>query len=82
MTNIKERFLARTQSDEGAASTVEMIIIIALAVFAALALFTYILSPVTDSSEKLGVEIEDGIDSILESKGNRGTMGGMFGDGR
>lgn len=64
------KLMAKMKSDRAAANTVEIIIIIALAVFAALALFTYILTPTQDSADKLGKGIDGGIDSILKSKGD------------
>lgn len=63
---IKERM----QSDRAASNTVETIIIIALAVFAALALFTFVLRPTQQSAEGVGESIHQGINSILESDGD------------
>lgn len=79
MQRIKERM----QSDKAASNTVEMIIIIALAVFAALALFTFILTPTQESAEELGNTISDGIGSILDSDGDAGKInfGGAGGGG-
>lgn len=65
MRNLREKM----QSDRAAVNTVEMIILIALGVFAALTLFNYVLKPTSDSAEKLGTGIGTGVDSILDSKG-------------
>lgn len=58
----------RMSSDKAASNTVETIIIIALAVFAALALFTFILSPVQDSAKDLGSGLKSWINDLLSSK--------------
>lgn len=63
------RIKERMQSDRAASNTVETIIIIALAVFAALALFTFILSPTQNAADNLGQGIDSGIDGILDSGG-------------
>lgn len=57
------------QSDRAASNTVETIIIIALAVFAALALFTFVLKPTQNSADNLGQGIDLGVDAILNSGG-------------
>lgn len=59
----------RMSSDKAASNTVETIIIIALAVFAALALFTFILSPVQESSDSLGKGLKEWINGLLSGKG-------------
>lgn len=59
----------RMSSDKAASNTVETIIIIALAVFAALALFTFILKPVQNSSKNLGDGLDSWIHDLLGSKG-------------
>ena len=59
----------RISSDKAASNTVETIIIIALAVFAALALFTFILKPVQNSSKNLGSGLDKWINDLLGSKG-------------
>lgn len=59
----------RMSSDKAASNTVETIIIIALAVFAALALFTFILKPVQNSSKNLGTGLDSWINGLLKSKG-------------
>jgi len=59
----------RMSSDKAASNTVETIIIIALAVFAALALFTFILKPVQNSSKNLGGGLDKWINGLLKSKG-------------
>lgn len=60
----------RMSSDKAASNTVETIIIIALAVFAALALFSFILKPVQESSENLGSGLKTWINDLLDSKGD------------
>lgn len=64
------RLRERMQSDRAAANTVEIIVIIALAVFAALSLFTYILTPVQNNADELGTSIDKGVDSIINSGGD------------
>lgn len=59
----------RISSDKAASNTVETIIIIALAVFAALALFSFILKPVQNSSKNLGSGLDKWINDLLRSKG-------------
>lgn len=59
----------RMSSDKAASNTVETIIIIALAVFAALALFSFILKPVQNSSKNLGSGLDSWINDLLGSKG-------------
>lgn len=59
----------RMSSDKAASNTVETIIIIALAVFAALALFTFILKPVQNSSENLGSGLDKWINGLLNGQG-------------
>lgn len=61
----------RMSSDKAASNTVETIIIIALAVFAALALFTFILQPVRDSSNELGGGLKTWINDLLRSEGDK-----------
>ena len=61
----------RMSSDKAASNTVETIIIIALAVFAALALFTFILKPVQNSSKNLGSGLETWINDLLDSEGKK-----------
>lgn len=68
MTRIKQKMT----SDTAAMGTVETIILIALSVFAALALFTFILKPVQENSADLGAGVDSGIQDILNSDG-RGT---------
>lgn len=63
------KIMERIQSDKAASNTVETIIIIALAVFAALALFTFVLKPTQNSADSLGQGIDDGVHSILQSGG-------------
>lgn len=61
----------RISSDKAASNTVETIIIIALAVFAALALFTFILKPVQNSSKNLGSGLDKWINGLLRSQGGK-----------
>lgn len=63
---MKDLLKKRMQSDRAASNTVETIIIIALAVFAALALFTFILKPTRDSADKMGGEIDSIIDDLIK----------------
>lgn len=63
---MKDLLKKRMQSDRAASNTVETIIIIALAVFAALALFTFILAPTRDSADKMGGEIDSIIDDLIK----------------
>lgn len=49
----------RLTSDSGAALSVEMIVLIALAVFAAIMLLKYIMSPMQESAESIGNKIKD-----------------------
>lgn len=66
---MKNILMKRMQSDKAASNTVETIIIIALAVFAALALFTFILRPVQESADNLGSGIGDFMDKLMNSQG-------------
>ena len=71
----------RMSSDKAASNTVETIIIIALAVFAALALFTFILKPVQESADDLGSGISDWMGELMKSQGTgdpefNGGLGG------
>lgn len=67
------KLMERLNSDSGAALSVEMIILIALAVFAALAVFSFILSPVQKSADSLGKGLSGWIDQLLSSKGQSGV---------
>lgn len=71
---MKNRIKERMNSDMAASNTVETIIIIALAVFAALALFTYILTPVQNNAEELGTSIDKGVNSLINSAGDSSTI--------
>ena len=62
-------------SDKAAANTVEVILIIALAVFAGLALFRFVLQPVQDNAENLGTGISNVVTDILNSDGKAGEVG-------
>lgn len=68
MNNLKQRI----QSDRAASVSVETIIIIALAVFAGLALFTFVLKPVQESSDSLGSGIKKFTGDLMNSQG-KGT---------
>lgn len=63
---MKEQLKRRMKSDRAASNTVETIIIIALAVFAALALFTFILKPTRDSADTMGSEIDNIIGDLIK----------------
>lgn len=65
MKNVFEKM----QSDKAASNTTETIIIIALAVFAGLALFSFILKPIQNSASNLGSGIDGWIGDLLNSKG-------------
>ena len=54
MDKIKERM----SSDKAAVGTVEVVLLIALAIFAGLAVNRYILRPLSKTSEGIGLEIE------------------------
>lgn len=67
---MKNLIAKRMKSDKAAAGTVETILIIALAVFAALALITFILTPTQNSAKGLGDGIQKGVNGILTSDGD------------
>ena len=71
---MKKLIKERMSSDKAAANTVEIILIIALAVFAGLALFRFILQPVQDNAQNLGTGISGTITSILNSDGKAGVV--------
>lgn len=54
LENLKQRM----KSDKGAVGTVEAVMLIALAVFAVLAVNRFILEPLSTTSEGIGMEIE------------------------
>lgn len=58
----------RVKSDEAAAVSSELLIVIVLAVFAALALFRFILKPVQQGAEDTGGRIEEIIGNLLTEK--------------
>lgn len=62
----------RMNSDRAASVSVETIIIIALAVFAGLALFTFVLKPVQNSADSLGSGIDQFTGDLMNSQG-KGT---------
>ena len=64
------KFMERINSDQAAALSVEMIIVIALAVFAGLALFTFILTPVRESAQGLGGGIKAWIGALITGGGS------------
>lgn len=77
---MKKLIKQRMTSDKAAANTVEIILIIALAVFAGLALFRFVLQPVQDNAENLGTGISNTVTDILNSDGRAdgiGTGGGF-----
>lgn len=78
MKNFKEKL----NSDTAAVGTVEIIILIALAVFAALAVFTFVLKPTQGSADKLGQGIDAGIGKILSSGGKTEGVTEAFGSGK
>lgn len=71
---MKELIKQRMTSDKAAANTVEIILIIALAVFAGLALFRFILQPVQDNADNLGQGISNTVTNILNSDGKAGKV--------
>ena len=66
---MKNMIIRKMRSDKAASNTTETIIIIALAVFAALALFTFILSPVRDSADNLGKGVKKFNSELMNSQG-------------
>ena len=84
---MKNVIIRKMRSDKAASNTTETIIIIALAVFAALALFTFILRPVQESADDLGTGIGTWMNDLMESQGtgvpefNGGLGGGGLGGG-
>ena len=54
MSKLKERI----NSDRGASNSTEVILLIALSVFAVLAISNYIIKPMVSSSKNIGKEIE------------------------
>ena len=71
---MKKLIKQRMTSDKAAANTVEIILIIALAVFAGLALFRYILAPVQENADELGQGIDNIVGSVLDSDGAQGAV--------
>lgn len=66
---MKNMIIRKMRSDKAASNTTETIIIIALAVFAALALFTFVLRPVQSSADNLGAGIEKYTKELMNSQG-------------
>lgn len=66
---MKNMIIRKMRSDKAASNTTETIIIIALAVFAALALFTFVLSPVQNSADNLGSGIDTFTTDLMNSQG-------------
>ena len=62
--------MEKFNSDKAAVGTTEIIILIALGIFAALALFTFILQPVRNSANSLGTGLQGWIKALLSSKGS------------
>ena len=67
---MKNMLMEKFNSDKAAVGTTEIIILIALGIFAALALFTFILQPVRNSADSLGTGLSGWIDALLKSKGS------------
>ena len=67
MMKIKERM----NSDKAASNTVETIILIALAIFAAIALFTGILQPVRTNADSLGTGMTSWFSKLMDSANDR-----------
>jgi len=79
---MKNMLMNKFKSDKAAANTTETIIIIALAVFAALALFTFVLKPVQGSADNLGSGIDDWMTQLMNSQGaDTPTFDGGLGGG-
>lgn len=70
LNNMKQRM----KSDKAASNTVEQVIIIALAMFAALMLFRAVLKPTEDSANLLGERIEDNVKNLMEGKDPEGQV--------
>ena len=66
---MKNMIIRKMRSDKAASNTTETIIIIALAVFAALALFTFVLRPVQNSADNLGSGIDTFTSDLMNSQG-------------
>ena len=66
---MKNMLVEKFNSDKAAVGTTEIIILIALGIFAALALFTFILQPVRNSAISLGSGLQGWIGKLLGSKG-------------
>ena len=78
---MKNMIIKKMRSDKAASNTTETIIIIALAVFAALALFTFVLRPVQESADDLGSGIGNWMTDLMDSQGAgvpefKGNLGG------
>ena len=67
---MKNMLMEKFNSDKAAVGTTEIIILIALGIFAALALFTFILQPVRNSASSLGSGLQGWIKALLSSKGS------------
>ena len=63
-----KKIMSKFSSDKAASNTTETIIIIALAVFAALALFRFVLTPVQQGAEGLGKETKTILDRLIKGK--------------
>lgn len=75
-----KRLIERMNSDKAASNTVETIIIIALAVFAGLALFTFVLRPIQQSSEGLGKGMTGFFGQLFENDGKGAKFDFTLGD--
>ena len=69
-----KRIMSRMQSDKAASNTVETIILIALAIFAALALFTGILNPVRGNADALGNGLTTWFTDLMDSANTRNAV--------
>lgn len=54
-----DKIKGKMKSDNGASGSVETILLIALAVFAVMAIMTFILKPIQESSDKIGETIRE-----------------------
>lgn len=53
------KLLSKLKSDRGAVNSVEMIMLIALAVFALLSIFNLVIKPMIETADGVGVKIEE-----------------------
>lgn len=69
---MKNNIAQRLNSDSAAAMSTETILIIALAVFAALALFTGVLRPVRENADGLGKGLTGFFDDLITGANTEG----------